>query len=178
MQFPTLTPLVLILLLLYFITSKILVEARRRRFQQQNDCLPPRQTPQFDRILGLDLLLKGMKNVKNRRMVEVMYERFLSVGFTYSLRLGGETAITTIEPENVQAMLAHKFGDFDLGWKRRRAFASLIGDGIFAADGAEWHFARTLIRPAFVRSQVADLGLFEDHIANFIHHLPKDGSTG
>ena len=178
MRFPTFTPLVLVTFLLCVIFSNVNLYLRRRKFQQQNDCLPPRKTPQFDRILGLDLLWKGMRNVKERRMVQVMYERFQEVGGTYSLRLGGETAMTTIDPENVQALLTHKFGDFDLGWKRRRAFAAMIGNGIFASDGQEWHFARTLIRPAFVRSQIADLDLFEDHISNLILHLPKDGSTG
>lgn len=34
-----------------------------------------------------------------------------------------------------------------------------------------------MVRPNFVRAQVADLDLFETHVQNFISNIPKDGST-
>lgn len=55
--------------------------------------------------------------------------------------------------------------------------SSLISLGIFTTDGAEWAHSREMIRPNFVRSQVADLTMFEAHIQDMIKHIPKDGST-
>lgn len=37
--------------------------------------------------------------------------------------------------------------------------------------------ARGMIRPSFVRDQVADLHCFAKHVGNFLNAIPKDGST-
>lgn len=39
------------------------------------------------------------------------------------------------------------------------------------------HSARAMIRPAFVRDQVADLRCFDKHITNLLSAIPRDGST-
>ena len=37
--------------------------------------------------------------------------------------------------------------------------------------------ARDLIKPAFVRDEIADLAAFDRHVSRFLEHIPKDGST-
>ena len=83
----------------------------------------------------------------------------------------------TIEPENVKAVLATKFQDFSLGKMRRDVFMPIFGHGIFDTDGAAWERSRALIRPNFVRQQVADLEMFESHVEHLLGHIPRDGST-
>ncbi|KAH9208668.1 cytochrome P450 [Leptodontidium sp. 2 PMI_412] len=73
-------------------------------------------------------------------------------------------------------MLATKFQDFDLGY-RKKALSPLLGQGIFASDGSIWEHSRALIRPNFVRNQVADMELYENHVAKLIQHIPRDGSS-
>lgn len=83
--------------------------------------------------------------------------------------------IFTIDAENVKTVLATKFKDYELSLRRKKAFQRLIGHGIFTNDGADWKHSRELIRPNFVRDQVADLDNFEQHVNLMIDAIPKDG---
>lgn len=49
--------------------------------------------------------------------------------------------------------------------------------GIFTTDGPEWAHSREMLRPNFVRSQVADLDMLERHTQALIRRIPRDGST-
>jgi cytochrome P450 len=76
-----------------------------------------------------------------------------------------------------QQILATDFHSFSLGKQRRDVFIPLFGHGIFDTDGEAWERSRGLIRPNFVRAQVADLDMFETHVQHLISHIPRDGST-
>lgn len=55
-----------------------------------------------------------------------------------------ETMVITSDPENVQALLATRFHDFDLGPQRHQMFEELLGHGIFTAEGEAWaHYRRS-----------------------------------
>ncbi|KAJ5549648.1 n-alkane-inducible cytochrome P450 [Penicillium frequentans] len=88
----------------------------------------------------------------------------------------GRTLVQTIEPKNVQAILAHKFKDFELG-SRNDALRPLLGEGIFASDGTVWEQSRALLRPNFVRNQISDIAVYEKHVSQLIKSIPADGST-
>lgn len=96
-------------------------------------------------------------------------------GRTFKLRLGREL-IATVEPKNVQAILALQFKDFDLG-SRNDAMRPLLGQGIFASDGVIWEHSRALLRPNFVRNQIADIAIYEKHVSTLIKWIPRDEST-
>jgi hypothetical protein len=51
--------------------------------------------------------------------------------------LGADT-IVTVDPKNIQAILATQFNDFALGKARRRNFLPMLGNGIFTSDGRAW----------------------------------------
>jgi cytochrome P450 len=65
--------------------------------------------------------------------------------------------VETFEPKNVQAVLATKFEDFEIGEKRHRAFRVLLGKSIFTSDGEFWAHSRALFRPVFNRESINDL---------------------
>jgi cytochrome P450 len=77
----------------------------------------------------------------------------------------------------VKTILATKFQDYSLGKLRRDVFIPIFGHGIFDQDGAAWERSRGLIRPNFVRQQVADLDMFEVHMQHLMDNIPRDGST-
>lgn len=54
---------------------------------------------------------------------------------TYAHTILGTKQVMTIDPPNIQAMLATQFPDFEVGSIRRKNFAPLLGNGIFTADG-------------------------------------------
>ena len=87
------------------------------------------------------------------------------------------TVISTIEPENVKAILSTKFADFSLGQRRREVFIPVFGHGIFTNDGSAWERSRAMVRPNFTRQQVADLDMFEAHVSHLLDSIPRDGST-
>ncbi|EAS33375.2 cytochrome P450 alkane hydroxylase [Coccidioides immitis RS] len=163
--------------LLYQVYLYLTLGLARRKFIQQNGCRPPPAYPHKDPILGLDWALKGMKYSRSRTFLQGTQKRFREHGNTHSLNVIGKPAIATCDPENIKATLATKFQDFDLSTVRKRLFQPLFGKGIFTTDGAEWEHSRAMLRPNFVRSQVADLDMIERHLKNLFKEIPTDGST-
>jgi cytochrome P450 len=175
---PSFSYSVLGFLVAYFLYGKISLYLVRRKFIRENDCKPPPPLPQSERILGLGILLENARNSREKRFLRAIYERFNRMGVTtFTASVAGESFISTIEPENIKHVLALQFKDFDIGYKRHRAFYPLLGNGIFTTDGALWEHSRAIVRPNFTRNQLADLDTFETHIKHLIAHVPKDGST-
>jgi cytochrome P450 len=85
----------------------------------------------------------------------------------------GERNVLTVDPRNVQAILASNFGTFDLGPQRAAAFWPMLGNGIFSQSHKEWKHSRELMRPQFTRDQVSDLELEERHLQNMMSVLHK-----
>lgn len=91
---------------------------------------------------------------------------------TFIIRNLGRDLYFTVDPKNIQAVLATQFKDFELGEIRRRSVHPLLGTGIFTADGEEWSRSRGLLRPQFTREQVSQLELEESHIQKAMQALP------
>jgi cytochrome P450 len=175
----------LITALLLFVLNRIYFEltigVRRRRLIAENGCKPPPHFPHkglLGKLFGWDIVKDVMKSGREGRMHEASRIRNYSRGnHTMEFRRIDQQTIVTIEPENVKAVLATKFQDFVLGKQRSEIFIKLFGHGIFDTDGAAWEHSRALIRPNFVRTQVADLDMFESHMQHLIENVPRDGST-
>ncbi|KAJ5890059.1 Cytochrome P450 E-class CYP52 [Penicillium tannophilum] len=108
----------------------------------------------------------------SERRCQLMSEqegRFVS---TFVMRNLGRDVTFTIDPKNVQAVLATQFKDFELGAPRRRNMHPLLGTGIFTADGQEWNHSRGLLRPQFTREQISQLELEETHVQKAMQALP------
>lgn len=86
--------------------------------------------------------------------------------------------ITTSDPENIQAILATKFHDFDLGPYRKEMFFEMLGNGIFTAEGKEWAHYRHMIKPQFTRVQIEDLESAERHLDVLFKSLPDVDGRG
>ena len=166
------------LYIVYYIHWQLTTGARRRRMIQEHGCKPPNRHPSWDPLLGLDLFLETLGNLKNRRLLDRTRCRFREMGVnTFQLNLMGQVIDMTIEPENLKAVMSTQFKNFGLGSRRINAFTPLLGEGIFTTDGAAWQHSREMLRPNFVRSQVGDLATFETHVHHLIQALPRDGST-
>jgi cytochrome P450 len=104
-------------------------------------------------------------------------EQFDTYGHTFQSNPYGKTGIFTIEPPNLQAILATDSKSFGLEPLRLFFFEPFIGRGIVTTDGPFWKHSRALIRPTFARAQVADLSAMKIHVDRLIDLIPKDGST-
>jgi hypothetical protein len=75
------------------------------------------------------------KGVMPSEFVKVVEEAGATTFHTFVL---GTRSVFTIDPKNVQAVLATQFNDFELGATRRNNFFPVLGLGIFTADGGYW----------------------------------------
>ncbi|KAJ5152740.1 uncharacterized protein N7482_009218 [Penicillium canariense] len=145
-----------------------------RKHAKQLHCQPP--ATGNSSFLGIPAFLRLHQAVREKRWIDYLCDQFDLHGTTFTQRFLSRKLLTTIEPENVKAILATQFQDFCLG-TRHEQFYPLLGDGIFTLDGAGWSHARGLLRPQFTRDQVADLSMLDDHISHLINLIPKDRSS-
>ncbi|KAJ5131111.1 uncharacterized protein N7515_007150 [Penicillium bovifimosum] len=158
-----------------FVILRYFVQAHRHRQQAKAlGCEPARSGPTT--FFGIPAFLRLGKAVREKVWIEYLTNEYKTYGNTYRQTFLGRDLMTTIEPENIKAILATQFKDFCLG-TRHEQFDPLLGDGIFTLDGAGWSHARGLLRPQFTRDQVADLTMLDAHISHLINLIPKDRSS-
>ena len=132
---------------------------------------------------NLQMLMKADKDqlfpdllIKRERVMSELHGREVSTFKNYILF---QHVYFTSDPKNIQAMLATQFNDFGFGPARIGNMGATLGSGIFTQDGKPWEHSRALLRPQFVRDQVSDLDLEEDHVQNLLKVIPieSDGWT-
>ena len=155
--------------------SYIRVKLRRRSLARRFGCKPVKTYRQYDKFLGLLFLYQNIRNYQAQTFLE-SWERYLAkTGRTLEFWLLGQRMLVTSDPENLKTILATSFDDFEKGPRVRAGFAPLIGNGIFGADGKDWHEARALLRPSFAKGEMNDTQRFETHYQSFLRLLPADG---
>lgn len=166
---------------IYYVYWQSTVGARRRRMINRSGCKPINDTSDLnswkDWLFGWTQLAVNIEAGKKRELLKLARERFRRNGNTIHYKIAFTDMIFTIEPANVKSILATSFKDWNLPDRRKDAFSPLFGEGIFTTDGAAWQHSRDLLRPNFVRNQVADLATFEMHAQHLIAAIPRDGST-
>lgn len=83
-------------------------------------------------------------------------------------RLDGGSQVVTIEPANIQAILATQFHDFETGHRRYLQMGPILGKSIFTSDGGFWEHSRALFRPHFSRENINDLEATEAAVVDLV----------
>jgi hypothetical protein len=126
--------------ILYKLISFIATEIRYRRKERELGCQRALSIPSKD-PLGISNILAILKADKEFRFPQLIKERteksWEAAGFqantTYQNLLGsGE--FFTVDPKNIQALLATQFKDFGLGAMRNKNFYPLLGWGIVSFE--------------------------------------------
>ena len=168
------------LLLVYWIITQVQLHRRRAGIKQAAGTrpVPYLSAVGYDRILGLSFFRSNMAAIRDHCILELGKSRLDQDGLrTARIVMLGTQAIVTIEPENLKVIQAIDFKKWSLGQRRKTSFRPLLGIGIFTSDGQDWAHSREMLRPNFVRSQVADIPTFERHVAHLISAVPGDGTT-
>jgi cytochrome P450 len=161
--------------LAYVLYTRITLYLARKRMMKEYGCEPCPHVYNTDNIIGLNVIRETVNNANNRCALRGARDRFINQKTnTFHTRTTRAPMIATIEPENIKTILSLKFNDYGFG-NRSEAFTPLLGDGIFNNDGEKWSRSRHLLRPNFVREQVADLESLERHFQIFLKHIPRDG---
>lgn len=164
-------------ILSYFIIKRVISSLALGMAYKANHCQRPPKYPHKDPIFGLDFIFDSITGLRTGRLLDTQAGHFRRAGAnTFYTWVLGRQAIVTMEPENIKAILATNFKDYMIGG-RKDILGSLLGNGIFVLDGEEWAHSRALLRPNFVRDQLADLDMFERHIQELFHVLPRDSSV-
>jgi cytochrome P450 len=178
----TMIPFIWIFLVIAVFVAKktvetLTIQVQRRRFAKQHGCEPPNEMTGLDALFGSDKVHESYQNLCKNSYLRMTTERFAKYGNTFTAKMMGARVINTIEPSNLQAILAHKFNEFSLGGRRRKAFFPLLGHSIFTTDGQAWQHSRQMLRPSFARDTLENLDLLECHTQNFLANIPRDGTT-
>ncbi|EEB90241.1 hypothetical protein MPER_11571, partial [Moniliophthora perniciosa FA553] len=95
------------------------------------------------------------------------------IGYTFNMRILFKDRIVTCEPEYIKALLATRFDEFEKGETTRTTFNSLLGTGVFAADGELWKFHRNITRPFFSKDRISHFDIFDRHADVAIAQMKK-----
>ncbi|KAL4913284.1 cytochrome P450 [Aspergillus aurantiobrunneus] len=135
-------------------------------------------------MVGINTLKEALQADKDKeiplmlqRRVEKLSAREKRLVTTFRIRQMGRENIFTCDHTNVQALLATKFKDFELGPGRRYTLHPMLGTGIFTSDGEAWSRSRALLRPQFTREQISDLDLEENHVQQAMLAMPVHPAT-
>lgn len=132
---------ILIVIFTLIAVRRFFIKLSAWQYQRTHGLAAVRQIPQGEKILGISQLRRMLKNTAAGISLQSHFEATKENGPTTSVVILGQKFISTSDPENIKAVLATKFKDFDLG-ERNDAFGPFLGNGIFAADGAHWEKSR------------------------------------
>ncbi|WQF78759.1 Putative cytochrome P450 [Colletotrichum destructivum] len=167
-------------LVAYYLISSYLDRRRLQQFAKANGATFPRYVP-TKLPLGIDFVWRAITTTRKGGdlLDDVVGANYDANGTTFSMPgFFGPSEVYTIDPANIQAVLANKFKDFDLGERRIKQFKPLLGNSIFTADGAFWEHSRALFRPQFSRDQINDLDKTEAAVQALFRALPSVGVMG
>ena len=148
----------------------------RRQIYLSHKCQPIAKSCNKNLLLGIDVMLENIRATREHRFLELIRQRHHLFGNTFQSKQLLRPAISTVEPENIKAILSLNFKDYGIGHRLQR-LGPLLGAGIFTTDGEHWATSRALIRPSFARDQVADLTEFEKLISELIALIPRNGDV-
>ena len=165
--------------ILWYCCSGTLIYLRRLTAARDNRCQPPTAIRQRDPIFGFDIVFKLFRALeKNHRNLSIV-QLFAEYGHTFQSRSWSSSKIYTIEPQNLQVIFSTDFASWGVQPMRLFAFEPFVGRGIMCTDGEAWRQSRSLIKPTFARTQIADLHLvaYKAHVQKFLDLIPRDCST-
>ncbi|KAK1994751.1 cytochrome P450, partial [Colletotrichum falcatum] len=164
-------------LLVYYVASSYLARRRLERFAKAHGATLPKYVS-TKLPFGIDVIWRVISTARKGGDIldDCIGAGYAANGTTFSRAgLFGPTEVYTIDPENIKAVLATNFNDFDLGPRRIKQFRPLLGNSIFTADGAFWEHSRALFRPQFSRDHINDLDKTEAAVQALFRALPLVG---
>lgn len=132
--------------------------------------------PLFPESGGIGFMSRSPREMLDRKsnghLVDWLWSYMNGDDETYRFKVAGDTLFVTSDPENIKAMLATQFNDYELGL-RYYHFKPVLGDGVFTLDYSGWKHSRALLRPNFSREKVSHTQALEKHVQNLFRHIKK-----
>jgi cytochrome P450 len=160
---------------IYLLIDLIRIRQNRRRYAREHSCQPAIHFPHQEPFLGLDLFWQLIKSTKEKHRMESTKKLYDHYGLTWQSTSFGREVINTIDPENIQSVMAQDFESWGLAPLRYPAAGPFVGRGVFTSDGPFWQYARAQVKPVLTRAQFTDYEMLEAHLQKFFQVLPKNG---
>ena len=165
----------------YVVLRVLYTRVHEARLRKKFNALKPtndNRDPTGGIITTLVLILA---RIRGKNPIEAMRFQFEHLPnpkvHTFKVLMYGKPSFITKDAENIKAVLATQFSDFDIG-NRHGILLPLLGDGIFTLEGMHWKHLRATLRPQFARDQVGEVLLFERHSQKFLALVRKaNGET-
>ncbi|KAI9001368.1 cytochrome P450 monooxygenase pc-3 [Trametes punicea] len=133
----------------------------QRKAKRLGAVLPPHW---HGRALGnLDLLRYFLDRFRDGYLGDGAWERIDELQHLYTISILWDVTYLTTDANVVKSVLATEFSDFEKGEAFRDAMNSMLGAGVFNADGELWRFHRMMTRPYFSRDRISHFELFDRH---------------
>ena len=146
--------------------------ARNRQKEQSLGCGKAKARASRVPFFNLDIFLQFLQELRQHVLLDSTKRRFEEhQNWTMKFKIWFQTVYFTAEPENVKAVLSLNFRSYGIGEEREALVGSLLGKGIFTSDGEAWRHSRNMLRPSFVKSELADLKVFEPHVQALIQNI-------
>lgn len=143
---------------------------------KKHGCDIPRYMTSFP--FGIRATLQMYREYKNDNMHPDTQQQIRESGVkTARVQTVTRHIVMTSDHENIKAMLASQFKDFDLG-DRLKYFKRALGEGIFTLSGNGWQHSRTMLRPQFTNEQVSRLESIEQSCQDLIENIRTSSSKG
>ncbi|KAF9645457.1 cytochrome P450 [Thelephora ganbajun] len=164
---------ILIFLATLPVSVAILVSLRDRRYAKRQKELGARLPPPIPSksFAGLDVLKDLRREYHFGYIGELVSNWGEQLGHTMSATIFWEPRIFTTEPEYIKRILATQFEYFEKGPVFRSYMTSLLGTGVFNADGELWKFHRSMSRQFFTKEKISHFDNFDRHADKAISKL-------
>jgi len=168
--------------IIYKIINHAIRERRFRAFAEENGCREPLDItePLPQRPQRLRLLIRA-KKLGLDIIDDILAPEFETSNTNVRSLFTTGRMLFTLEPANLQAMLATQFKDYGTGHRRFQQFKPILGRSIFSSDGPFWEHSRALFRPQFSRDNINDLeatGKAADALIRALGSIDFSGWTG
>jgi hypothetical protein len=106
--------------------------------------LGARVMPKMEGVLpgNIDLLYKGFSADKSEYLGELWLAPTRNLGTTFAIRILRDQRLCTLNPKNIQKILATDFEIYRKGRLFNDITESMLGVGLFNSDGDMWQFHR------------------------------------
>ncbi|KZV77483.1 cytochrome P450 [Peniophora sp. CONT] len=123
---------------------------------------------------GIDLIVAMIKAGTERYLGEGFYS-FIARNSVQAAHLYilFENRIITSEPAHIKSILATDFESFEKGDIPKELLDSVLGTGVFNADGDVWRFHRSMSRPFFSRDRISHFEIFNRHVDDALEQAKR-----
>ncbi|KAJ7464359.1 cytochrome P450 [Mycena latifolia] len=107
-----------------------------------------------------------------------LLEAIAELGATVNFKVLWMDTILTTSPEHIKLILATDFNNYIKGERFKYGMRSVLGTGVFNADGEMWKLHRSMTRPFFNRDRLSHFDIFDCHAADAISLLKQRMNAG